>query len=89
MRIRKGFKMRTLGEECIIMAEGAEVVNFNKMISLNQTAAYLWEAVNGKDFKVEDLSQLLLDRYEVSPEVASADAAKLASSWIEAGLVEE
>lgn len=89
MRIRNGFKMRTLGPDHIVMAEGAEVVNFNKMIALNPSAAYLWESVEGKEFSVEDLTQLLLDKYEVSREIAAADAAKLAASWTEAGVVEE
>lgn len=89
MRIRNGFKMRTLGPDHIVMAEGAEVVNFNKMIALNPTAAYLWESVEGKEFSVEDLTQLLLDKYDVSREIAAADAAKLAASWTEAGVVED
>ena len=59
------------------------------MVSLNPTAAYLWESVEGKDFTVEDLTKLLTDKYEVSEEQAAADAAALAAKWIEAGIVSE
>ncbi|MBQ9476095.1 MAG: PqqD family protein [Bacteroidales bacterium] len=89
MRIKEGFRMRSLGREHIIVGEGLAQVNFNKMVSLNATAAYLWENVVGKEFTSADLVQLLLDKYEVTEEVASADVDNLVKKWIEAELVEE
>ena len=89
MKIREGFKMRKLGREHILVAEGSGLVNFNRMVSFNDTAAYLWEALTGREFAVEDIRQLILDRYEVDERTADADAAKLARSWAEAGLIEE
>lgn len=89
MKIKEGFRMRKLGREFIVTAEGTELVNFNRMIVLNPTAAFLWENLTGKDFTVETMVELLLEEYEVSKETAETDAAKLADSWKEAGLVEE
>ena len=89
MKIIEGFVLRPLGEEFIVIGEGIAQINFNKMVSLNSTAAYLWENVEGKDFTVEDLTKLLTDQYEVSEDQASADAAALAAKWIEAGIVAE
>jgi len=87
MKIKEGFVLRSICGEHVVVGEGLSQVNFNKMLSLNQTAAYLWEAVVGKEFTVDDLTQLLLDRYEVSPETARADAEKLAAQWVEQGVV--
>lgn len=81
--------MRTLGKEYIIVGEGLGQTNFNKMISLNGTAAYLWESVEGKDFNADDLRDLLLEKYEVEEEVAARDAKALLEKWVEAGLVAE
>lgn len=89
MRIKEGFRIRPLGREFIVTAEGVTQVNFNKMVSLNATAAYLYEKVQGMDFSVEDLTKLLLERYEVSEEIAAADAEKLVETWIKAGIAEE
>ena len=89
MKIIEGFVLRPLGEEFIVIGEGIAQINFNKMVSLNSTAAYLWENVEGKDFTVEDLTKLLTDQYEVGEEQAAADAAALAAKWIEAGIVAE
>ena len=89
MKIIDGFRLRKLGKEHIVVGEGLGQVNFNKMISLNASAAYVWESVEGKDVSVDDLVALLLDRYEVEEEVARRDAQALAAAWVEAGVVSE
>lgn len=89
MKKKDGFKMRKLGREYIVLAEGGRQVNFNKMISFNESAAYLWESLADKEFGVEDISALLLDKYEIDAQTASRDAAAIARSWIDAGLVIE
>ena len=89
MKIIEGFVLRPLGEEFIVIGEGIAQINFNKMVSLNSTAAYLWENVEGKEFTVGDLTKLLTDQYEVSEEQAAKDAAALAAKWIDAGIVTE
>ena len=89
MRIREGFVLRKIVGEYVVIGEGLKQVNFNKMISLNESAAYLWQGVEGKDFSVGDLTRLLTGKYEVSDEQASADAEALARKWIDAGVVEE
>ena len=87
MKIIEGFRLRKLGNEHIIVGEGLEQVNFNKMISLNASAAFLWESVEGKEFDVDTLTDLLCGQYEVERERAAADAAALAEKWVEAGIV--
>ena len=89
MKTVPGFTLRPLGKEFIITAESIQKINFNKMISLNESAAYLWQAVEGKDFTVDDLTRLLLDRYDVSEELAAKDAAALAQAWVDAEVVTE
>ena len=88
MQIKDGFRLRNLGREKIVVAEGAAQVDFNKMIVLNESAAYLWESLEGKEFEVEDIVNLLLERYEVEESVARADSEKIASDWKSAGLVQ-
>lgn len=87
MKITEGFKLRTLGNEYIIVGEGLAQVNMNKMISLNRTAAFIWESVEGKDFTEEDVVDLLLENYNVERETAARDVAALLEKWTEAGLL--
>ena len=89
MRIKKGFVLRELLGEHVITGEGVERVNFNKIISLNSTASYLWESVKDADFTAESLADLLTEKYEVSKERALEDSQALIDAWKEAELIED
>ena len=89
MKIVDGFRLRPLGKEFIVTPESVAQINFNKMISLNSSAAYLWKSVEGKEFTAETLRDLLLERYDVSEEIAARDAENIARTWVEAGIAEE
>ena len=41
MRIKKGFVLRELVGQKIVTGEGLEQIDFNKLVSLNSSAAYL------------------------------------------------
>lgn len=81
MKIKEGFTLRTICGEHIVIGEGLAQVNFNKMLSLNGSAAYLWEQLKGKEFTEEDAVRLLTDKYDVTPERALEDVKKLLEEW--------
>ena len=89
MKLKDGFILRQICGEYIVVGEGLAQVNFNKMLSLNETAAYLWDAVKGKEFTPEDMVKLLQDRYEVTAERAAQDVEKLLAVWVKEGVAEE
>ena len=88
MKLRKGFALREICGERIVVPEGIDVITFNKLISLNGSAKYLWETLQGKDFTVQDAAKLLTDKYEVEEATALSDAEKLINKWQEIGLIE-
>lgn len=88
MKKKKGFNLRNVCGENIIVAEGIENIDFSKIISMNETAAYLWNAVGDKDFNNEELVGLLIKEYEVDEETAHKDIATMAEQWLQAGIVE-
>lgn len=88
MKIKSGFELREVCGENVIIASGKENIDFSKIISLNETAAYLWKAIQGKDFSAVDLANALTAEYEVSEEVALADSEQIMKQWQEAGLIE-
>ena len=88
MKTKKGYVLRPLGTEYILVAEGLEAVDANRIISMNESASYLWKAVEGKDFEAETLADLLLEEYEIAREVAETDSAVLLQTWKDAGIVE-
>ena len=90
MRQKKGFVLRKVCGENVILAEGIEVVDFTKLISLNETAASIWnKAKELGDFTAEQLANALCETYEVDYDRAFDDVSKLLKSWQETGLVED
>ena len=89
MKFKKGYRLRSLGQEFILIAEGLEAVDFSRMISMNESAAFLWKEVEDKDFDAEMLITLLTDNYDIARETAQNDVAGLIESWSAAGLIEE
>ncbi len=89
MRIKEGFDMRNVCGEHVIIATGRKNIDFSKVVSMNESAAFLWEAVRDKEFTEADLVALLTGEYEVSGEVAAADVAAIVAQWREIGLMED
>lgn len=90
MKVVPGFALRPLGNEYLLIAESVELVNFNAMITLNESAAYLWRNVAEREsFDEQTMVDMLLAEYEVSPEQALEDVRKTIASWREAKLIVE
>lgn len=88
MKTRKGFVLRDVCGENIIVAEGMENIDFNSIISLNETAAYIWKNMDGKEFTIDDMVEILMQEYDVDKETAHNDCVALAGKWQEAGIIE-
>lgn len=88
MRTIEGFKLRKLGNEYILVGESMALINFNKMITLNETAAFLWSEAEKGEFDASSLCKALCAEYEVSPEQAMTDVTATIESWKEAGVIE-
>ena len=88
MKAKNGFNLRTVCGENILVAEGEENIYFSNIISMNESSAYLWNRIQGKDFEVKDLVDLLIEMYEVDEETATRDARLLVDQWKQAEIIE-
>ncbi len=89
MKIKKGYILRTVCGENVIVGEGLDAINFGRMLSLNETAAWLWkQAVEQGDFTADSLAKALCDEYEVTPDQALADVKETINQWTELKVVE-
>lgn len=88
MRQKKGFTLREVCGEYVIVAEGLSNVDFSSIISLNESAAYLWKKASGQDFTAEDLAKWLEEEYEVDHATALHDSMETMKSWQSAGIAE-
>lgn len=88
MRIKKGFNLREICGEQIIVAEGRENIDFSRIISLNESAALLWKNVIGVDFTVDTLVSVLVENYDVDTDTALKDAAMIVEQWKDVGIID-
>lgn len=89
MKEKKGFELRTVCGENILVAEGLENIDFSKLISMNETSTFLWQEMAGKTFTVEDMADAIVENYEIDRDTALNDCRVLAGQWKEAGIVED
>lgn len=88
MRIKKDFTLRSVMGQNIVLAEGNNADSFGKIITLNDSAAYLWEELKRKSFEVADAADLLANKYGIDQKQALEDATFIINRLIEKGLVE-
>lgn len=84
-----GFAMRRLGKDAMIVAESVDLIDFDRIVSLNDSAAYVWKSLPETDFSIHTIVELLLRRYDVEESVAREDAEELVNVWLNAGIIKE
>ncbi|MCQ2219420.1 MAG: PqqD family protein [Paludibacteraceae bacterium] len=89
MRIIDGFCLRNVMGRPTVIGESASLIDFNKLVTLNESAAFLWRSVEGRDFTLDDLADALVARYQISESVARTDAAEILEGWIKVGFIEK
>ena len=89
MKIKKGFVLRQVCGENVVTGEGLEAINFGKLLSLNETAAWLWQqAAEMGVFTVDSLVAKLCEEYDVSEEIAQQDVSNIVNEWLKVEVVE-
>lgn len=86
MKLKDGFVLRSVGGHSIVVPVGAQMVDFNCMITLNDTGAFLWQQLQ-EERTAQELTQALLGEYEVEPTIAEADVARFIEKLQQAELL--
>lgn len=89
MRLRKELKLRRLGGKYFIVDPVVEDVDLARIVSLNETAAFLWRLAAERGLDERLLAQALREEYEVDLETAIKDIRGVIGQWRELGLVDE
>lgn len=72
MRQNENFMLRCCADLTLLVPVGEAALRFPGMISVNETGAFLWEALS-RDQTPESLTELLTQRFQVSPDRAARD----------------
>lgn len=85
MKLNKNYTLHDICGEHVAIFMGE--TGGNHMLSLNNSAASLWEALADKDFTLEEMVHHLTTRYEIDADTARADAQELVQQWKQAGVI--
>lgn len=88
MKIKKGFVVRQVGGEFVVVPVGAMSKSFHGMINLNGTGKFLWDFFTASH-TIEEGVEALRGEYDVEEEIARRDVERFASILLENGFAEE
>lgn len=73
MKIAKEFILREIAGECVLIPTGETTQEFNGLITLSETAKFIWENIEKVD-SFKEMIDLILENYEIDEETAIKDA---------------
>lgn len=88
MRTKKGFLLRSVGGRNVVVAIGKASEEFNGLITLNDSGAFLWRLLqNGTTY--QDMLNEMLKEYEVDEATARDGIDSFLKIAGDAGLIED
>ena len=86
MKIKEGFVLRSVAGSNIVVPTGDACIDFNGMITLNESGAFLWRVLEqGSD--VDGMTAALLKEYEVDEATARSCSEDFLRKLTEAGCI--
>ena len=88
MKLKPDFVLRQVADTWVVLPVGKASVDFNAMLTLNDSGAILWKALEqGGD--AEALADTLCEQYEVDRATALADAEKFLAKLEQVGCLSD
>ena len=87
MKIKKGFVIRSVGGENIVVPVGEMSKQFHGMINLNETGKFLWDFFT-QEHTLEEGVAALCGEYEVDAAIAETDVKRFMDTIISNGFAD-
>jgi len=72
MRLKDGFVIRQIADAWVVVPIGSRVIDFNGLISLNETGAFIWNQLE-KNVTREGIISSLCEEYQIDGCTAEKD----------------
>ena len=87
MKRKNDFIMQNVGGENLLVPLGSQVMNLNGLITLNDTAACVWELL-AEDRTTDELTAAVAAQFDVDASTARADVQNFLDEIAKMGLLE-
>lgn len=88
MKTKQGFMLRNVGGRHVVVAVGKASEEFNGLITLNDSGAFLWEELS-KGISYDELLKKMLATYDVTEMTARSGLDRFLETARGAGLIDE
>ena len=87
MKRKADFLMQNIGGENLLVPLGAQVMDLNGLLTLNDTAACVWEQL-AEERSLDELTAAVAERFDVADATARADVKTFVDELIRLGVLE-
>ena len=87
MKLKEGFIFRKIAGDNVVVPIGQQIKEFNGLIKLNESGAFLWNILKEGSSK-EELVDKLLEEYEIDRDFAENDVEKFINILKERDMLE-
>ncbi len=87
MKRNENYVVKELMGSYVLVPLGEAAIDFNGVITLNETAKIMWESANG-DFTEQDLAAALIKQYGIDEATAKAAVESFLNTMKEEGCIE-
>ena len=84
----KNIVTREIEGEVILVPVVSEAPEMDSIYVLNETSAFIWKLLNGEN-SLDNILNMMLERYEVTPEKAKKDIVEFIDTLLNFGAIEE
>ncbi len=88
MKIKDNFLLKNVAGKTIVVPVGSAAINFNAVVTLNDTGAFLFQKLQANDCTEQDLADALCAEYVVDRETALRDISAFITKINDAGMME-
>ena len=86
MKIKDGYMLRNVAGKYIVVPVGEETMDFNGIITTNETGAFLWKSLEN-EISQADLLKAFLNEYEIDEQIAEEDLSDFIKKLSDADLL--
>lgn len=88
MKIKENFLLKNIAGSYVVVPTGSELVDFNGMVTLNESGAFLWNLLK-QEQTAQSLATAMTEEYDVTAETAARDVEKFLDTLKKAELLEQ
>ena len=88
MKLKKGYVLTEAAGSNLVVAVGDRADEFSGYVKLNSTGAFIWKLIDKKEMSLDEIAVAMAKEYDISLEVAKADASDFEETLVSAGIAE-